>query len=51
MANATGKRGFQYFGVADCSKPAHYAGGLSLEQIQEQHREADRLSSPRNSGF
>jgi DNA polymerase (family 10) len=44
MANATRKRGFQYFGVADHSKSAHYAGGLSLEQIKEQHREADRLN-------
>src|SRR4030081_479440 len=44
MAEATRKRGFQYFGVADHSKSAHYAGGLSLEQIKEQHREADRLN-------
>jgi len=44
MAQATRKRGFQYFGVADHSKSAHYAGGLSLEQIQQQHREADRLN-------
>jgi DNA polymerase (family 10) len=44
MANETRKRGFQYFGVADHSKSAHYAGGLSLEQIEEQHREADRLN-------
>src|SRR5205085_2806961 len=28
MANATRKRGMQYFGVADHSKSAHYAGGL-----------------------
>ena len=44
MANAARKRGFQYFGVADHSKSAHYAGGLSIEQIEEQHREADRLN-------
>ncbi|WFU75481.1 DNA polymerase/3'-5' exonuclease PolX [Bradyrhizobium sp. CB2312] len=44
MAKATLKRGFEYFGVADHSKSAHYAGGLSLEQIEEQHREADRLN-------
>jgi DNA polymerase (family X) len=44
MANATRKRGFQYFGVADHSKSAHYAGGLSIDQIEEQHREADRLN-------
>jgi DNA polymerase (family X) len=44
MAKATRERGFEYFGVADHSKSAHYAGGLSLEQIKEQHREADRLN-------
>ncbi|WP_018319054.1 DNA polymerase/3'-5' exonuclease PolX [Bradyrhizobium sp. WSM2793] len=44
MAKATLKRGFEYFGVADHSKSAHYAGGLSLEEIKEQHREADRLN-------
>ena len=44
MAKATRERGFDYFGVADHSKSAHYAGGLSLEQIGEQHREADRLN-------
>lgn len=27
MAKATRRRGFQYFGVADHSKSAHYAGG------------------------
>ncbi len=44
MAKATRKRGFQYFGVADHSQSAHYAGGLSLEEIEAQHREADRLN-------
>jgi DNA polymerase (family 10) len=44
MAKATRERGFQYFGVADHSKSAHYASGLPIEQIEEQHREADRLN-------
>ncbi len=44
MAKATRQRGFEYFGVADHSKSAHYAGGLSVEQIAEQHRDADRLN-------
>jgi DNA polymerase (family 10) len=44
MANATKQRGFEYFGVADHSKSAHYAGGLAVEQIAQQHREADRLN-------
>ncbi|TIS98228.1 MAG: PHP domain-containing protein [Mesorhizobium sp.] len=44
MAEATRKRGFEYFGVADHSQSAHYAGGLTLQEIAEQHREADRLN-------
>jgi DNA polymerase (family 10) len=44
MAKATRQRGFQYFGVADHSKSAHYAGGLLVDQIEEQHREANRLN-------
>lgn len=44
MAKATLKRGFEYFGVADHSKSAHYAGGLSPDEIKEQHREADLLN-------
>ncbi len=44
MAKATRQCGFEYFGVADHSKSAHYAGGLSVEQIAEQHREVDRLN-------
>ena len=44
MAKATRQRGFEYFGVADHSKSAHYAGGLSVDQIVEQHREADLLN-------
>ena len=44
MAKATRQRGFEYFGVADHSKSAHYAGGLSVERIEEQHREVDRVN-------
>jgi DNA polymerase (family 10) len=44
MAEATRKRGFEYYGVADHSQSAHYAGGLSIEEITAQHREADRLN-------
>jgi DNA polymerase (family 10) len=51
MAKATRERGFDYFGVADHSRTAHYAGGLSLEQIAEQHREADRLNRSFGKGF
>ncbi|SFM51008.1 DNA polymerase (family 10) [Bradyrhizobium sp. Rc3b] len=51
MAKATRQRGFEYFGVADHSKSAHYAGGLSVEQIVEQHREADRLNKRLGKDF
>ncbi|MBR1187423.1 DNA polymerase/3'-5' exonuclease PolX [Bradyrhizobium sp. AUGA SZCCT0160] len=44
MAKATRQRGYEYFGVADHSKSAHYAGGLSVEEIAQQHREADLLN-------
>jgi DNA polymerase (family 10) len=44
MAKATRDRGFEYFGVADHSKSAHYADGLTVEQIEEQHREVDQLN-------
>ena len=44
MAEATRERGYEYFGVADHSKSAHYAGGLSVEEIEEQQAEADRLN-------
>ncbi len=44
MAKATRQRGFEYFGVADHSRSAHYAGGLSVEEIAQQQREADRLN-------
>jgi DNA polymerase (family 10) len=32
MAEATLSRGYEYFGVADHSKSAHYAGGLTMEE-------------------
>jgi DNA polymerase (family X) len=33
MAKAVSERGYEYFGVADHSRSAHYAGGLSLQDI------------------
>jgi DNA polymerase (family X) len=44
MAAATRAKGYAYFGVADHSKSAHYAGGLSLDEIAEQQMEVDRLN-------
>ena len=51
MANAARERGFQYFGVTDHSQSAHYAGGLSTQEIEEQHAEADRLNATFGPGF
>jgi DNA polymerase (family 10) len=51
MAQAARKRGYDYFGVADHSKSAHYAGGLSLEQIQQQHAEIDQLNAGLEGSF
>jgi DNA polymerase (family 10) len=45
MAEAARTRGYEYFGVADHSKSAHYAGGLSLQEIEYQHAEIDRLNA------
>jgi DNA polymerase (family X) len=36
MAKAMLGRGSEYFGVADHSKSAHYAGGLGAEEVAEQ---------------
>lgn len=39
-------------GIVHChSKSAHYAGGLSLEQIKEQQQEADRLNKKSGKDF
>lgn len=44
MAEATRARGYAYFGVADHSQSAHYAGGLTVDEIKEQQAEIDRLN-------
>src|SRR4029453_7202929 len=51
MAEATKRRGYEYFGVADHSRSAHYAGGLSIEEIEAQHREIDALNRQYTKGF
>jgi DNA polymerase (family X) len=51
MAEATRSRGYQYFGVADHSKSAHYAGGLSVQEIAEQREEADALNRKYRGAF
>ncbi|MFL4991751.1 MAG: PHP domain-containing protein [Microvirga sp.] len=51
MAEATRARGYEYFGVADHSKTANYAGGLSVERVLEQHRLADSLNASYRGEF
>ena len=51
MAEATRNRGYMYFGIADHSKSAHYAGGLSLEEIAEQHAAIGRLNALYGGSF
>ena len=44
MAEAVRKRGYQYYGVADHSKSAAYAGGLKEDRVKEQQQLADSLN-------
>jgi DNA polymerase (family 10) len=37
MAEASLTHGYQYIGITDHSKTAHYAGGLTIEEIEQQH--------------
>ena len=45
MAKACQKMGYNYFGIADHSKAAFYANGLSEERIIAQHEEVDKLNA------
>ncbi|MDH5756750.1 MAG: DNA polymerase/3'-5' exonuclease PolX [Nitrospinota bacterium] len=44
MARACMERGWEYMGVADHSRAAHYAGGLSIDDLKRQSDEIDRLN-------
>jgi DNA polymerase (family 10) len=44
MANAMCERGFEYLGIADHSKAAAYANGLTPERVRAQWREIDELN-------
>ena len=45
MAAAARAHGWSYLGVSDHSQSAFYAGGLSLQAIDAQHEEIDRLNA------
>jgi ferritin-like metal-binding protein YciE/histidinol phosphatase-like PHP family hydrolase len=51
MVEATLARGYQYFGVADHSQSAHYAGGLNTDEVAKQQAEADRLNQKYGRAF
>jgi DNA polymerase (family X) len=51
MARTALERGYAYFGVSDHSKSAHYAGGLSIEEIRNQHRAVDKLNKAFGNSF
>lgn len=51
MAEATRRCGYGYFGVADHSQSAHYAGGLSRDEIVAQHAEIDSLNKRYGGSF
>jgi DNA polymerase (family 10) len=44
MARAAQDLGWEYLGIADHSKAAAYAGGLSADRVREQIREIDKLN-------
>lgn len=44
LADATRAMGLHYLGIADHSRSAHYAQGLSAETVRRQHKEIDALN-------
>ena len=44
MARGAQKFGFEYIGIADHSEAAHYAGGLDLTRVKQQHLEINALN-------
>jgi DNA polymerase (family X) len=44
MADYCRELGFEYLGIADHSKAAQYAHGLTEERVADQHQEIDRLN-------
>jgi DNA polymerase (family 10) len=51
MAQAARDRGLQYLGIADHSRSAGYAGGLSIERVRAQWAEVDALNESFGSKF
>jgi DNA polymerase (family 10) len=51
MAEATRIRGYQYLGLTDHSQTAHYAGGLSAEEVTAQQGAINQLNKRYGSKF
>lgn len=45
MANAARKLGWEYLGIADHSKVAAYAGGLTEQKVRQQFKEIDEINA------
>jgi DNA polymerase (family X) len=51
MAEAAHERGYRYLGVSDHSQSAHYAGGLSINEILQQQGLIDALNEEFDMSF
>jgi DNA polymerase (family 10) len=51
MADAARAMGMSYLGMCDHSRSAAYAGGMSIDQVKEQHREIDALNAEYDGDF
>ncbi len=51
MAKAARARGLKYLGIADHSRAAGYAGGLTIERVREQWEAIDRLNQKSDGKF
>ena len=51
MANYCRELGLTYFGIADHSKTASYAGGLDAERVRQQQLEIDQLNAGYGADF
>ncbi len=45
MATWLRDHGYEYLGICDHSQAAHYANGLSVERVRQQHQEIDQLNA------
>ena len=44
MATFLRDEGYEYLGICDHSQAAHYANGLPMERVRQQHQEIDQLN-------